>query len=109
MHSLIHFGFACRAEAERNGIADGIRETNPRRREEVNFMARTIAEAIVEQERPRVMREGLRQLLRRALEQKFGSLPSELLSRIGAFNDEERLDEAILNARLLVSLADLQL
>jgi hypothetical protein len=68
-------------------------------------MVRTIAEE--DMERGRL--ECAQFLLRRMLEKHFGTLPETLLDQITASNDLDRLNETILRASELKSLAEVQL
>jgi len=53
--------------------------------------------------------EGLRRTLRRLLERRFGPLPQELLERIAAISELDRLDRALDQVQQITKLEDLSL
>jgi hypothetical protein len=105
IQGLLSFGQRRRPPSEREALIEIVRETNGPRQNEVNAMAQTIAEHLMEQGEAR----GLRGALRELLEQKHGVLPESILQRINACNDLQRLLRAVVNAPKLAKLEDLEL
>ncbi|MBY0230461.1 MAG: hypothetical protein K2W96_14345 [Gemmataceae bacterium] len=108
MQAAVAFAFVRRPQPEHDRLVGIVRETHPRRNEEIRIMAQSIFEHAVEQARPRLQRETLRTVLREDLELRFGTLPPEMLARIAAA-DEPALRAAIRTIPLLTSLDALKL
>jgi hypothetical protein len=124
---IYHWGHHCRPESEREAlrtIAEAS-QTNPARRREIQQMGQTIAEALRTEGLNQGRAEGLNQgrtegrtegqiigartILRTLLEEKFGTLPDELLHRMETATDLSRLQHATRQAVRLEKLEDLQL
>ncbi len=105
IHGLLSYGLWQRPRVEHPSLVTAVRETNRSKEPEVNAMAQTMAEYLLEQGEARAMRR----LLRRSLEDKFGALPDAVLQRIEACSEAKKLEEAALKAPRLEKLEDLAL
>ncbi len=79
------------------------------RRQEVQVMGQTIAEALIEEGMAKGALLATRASLRTLLEKRFGKLPEALIQRIDATVDIEGLQEAFHQAIDLKTLQDLKL
>jgi hypothetical protein len=100
---VLAYSLQRRPASERNPLMVAVTETYPERREEVQNMTKTIAESLMEEGELR----GIKRLLRRLLENKFGNLPPEVVQQIDVASDADRLEEAALQAHRLARLEDL--
>jgi hypothetical protein len=102
-----------RAEREILVAAAQAAQADVNRQKEVSLMGQTIAEAIWEEGRSKGQGEGelshARRMLRQLLTRRFGPLPEDVLQRIEAATDVERLTASGLEVLSMEKLDDLQL
>jgi hypothetical protein len=79
------------------------------RQQEVRIMGQTIADALIEEGLDKGRLLTLKELLRQLLEDRFGSLPANLLQQIDQATDPERLRAAALQVRHLHTPDELRL
>jgi hypothetical protein len=105
VQALLSYGVWRRPVADRESCIEAVRQTNPRRNTEVTNMAKTIAEAWMDEGALR----GARRMLRKYIEMRFGSIPEELAARMDRIEDLDRLEAALLQVHQVEKLEDLQL
>ncbi len=76
---------------------------------EVEVMARTSAEELIEKGREIGLIAGKREALLRLMRQKFGALPSELETQVTTMNDASRIDDLLLRVLTATSLEEMGL
>jgi hypothetical protein len=72
-------------------------------------MAKTIAEAWMDEGALRGELRLARKMLRKYIEMRFGSIPEELAARMDRIEDLDRLEAALLQVHQVEKLEDLQL
>jgi predicted transposase YdaD len=113
MNAALRLVVQRRPQEERQRLLSTFVAACPTHQPEVQNMAKTIAEAWVEEgeargvEKGRV--EGARDLLRTQLEERFGALPEAFLQQLTAVTDLARLQQAARQVLHLQKLEDLQL
>jgi hypothetical protein len=102
-----------RPQAERDLLLAEVAAASPRHRPEVETMAKTIAEAWVEEGRAKGRAEAelqtARSLLRMQLEERFGPLPEAFLQQLESVTDPARLFQVALQVVRVGKLEDMQL
>jgi hypothetical protein len=94
-----------RVERDRWVAAAVASQADVARQQEVRIMGQTIADALIEEGRLLSLKE----LLRRLLEKRFGSVPESILQQIDQVTDPERLQSAALEVGELQTPDELRL
>jgi hypothetical protein len=111
MWMLISWALRRRPRDERPGLVEVALEyqPDPDSQKEVGTMSATLGQTLEEWAGLRGELAASRRLLCRLLEDRFGSLPDDLLHQINGVTDLDRLERAIRQCPTLGSLDDLQL
>jgi hypothetical protein len=111
LRAILTWAAARRPKAERTRWLEAAKasQADAARRQEVQTMGQTIAEALIEEGIEKGQLLNARTVLRDLLQAHFGSLPEPLLRRIEAATDLQRLRAAILTVSSLKTLDELQL